>query len=107
MEMLKKIRQAIRSAAPKAEETISYMIPSFKYNGLLVGFGANKKGCSFYPMSGSILDEFAPEIKAYSRTKGALHLDFDKKLPVSLIKKITKARLKQNEKKAALKSKSK
>jgi uncharacterized protein YdhG (YjbR/CyaY superfamily) len=104
-EMLEQIRHAIRSAAPKAEETISYMIPAYKYKGLVVGFGATKKGCSFYVMSGTILDSYAKELKDYTGTKSAVHFELDKKLPLALIKKITKERVRQNEEKAKLKLK--
>jgi uncharacterized protein YdhG (YjbR/CyaY superfamily) len=95
-EILEKMRAIIRSAAPKAEETISYMIACFKYKGLLVGFGATKKGCSFYVMSGTLLNDHKKELKDFSGTKSAIHFDLDKKLPVALIKKLTKERLKQN-----------
>jgi uncharacterized protein YdhG (YjbR/CyaY superfamily) len=104
-EMLEQIRQAIRSAAPKAEEAISYMIPAYKYKGLVVGFGATKKGCSFYVMSGSILESYAKELKDYIGTKSAVHFELDQKLPLALIKKITKERVRQNEAKAKLKLK--
>lgn len=103
--ILEEMRSIIKSAAPKAEETISYMVPTFKYKGPLVGFGTNKKGCSFYPMSGSILNSYIEELKNYKGTKGAVHFELNKKLPVTLIKKITKQRLKQNEEKERFKSK--
>jgi uncharacterized protein YdhG (YjbR/CyaY superfamily) len=50
---LEKLRRAIRAAAPKAEECISYQLPAYRQNGMLVGFGATAKHCTFYLMSGT------------------------------------------------------
>jgi uncharacterized protein YdhG (YjbR/CyaY superfamily) len=103
---LEKIRAAIRSAVPQgAEECISYIMPAFRYKGALVAYAAFKQHCSFFPMSGRVLDEFADEVKSYRTAKGTLQFPQDKPLPAALVKKMVKARVVQNEAKAAAKQK--
>ena len=71
---LEDLRTAIRSVVPDAEECISYQIPAFRVRGgIVAGFKATNKGCSYYPFSGSVLKAVAPFIRTYNRTKGALH----------------------------------
>lgn len=96
-EMLEEMRGIIRSAVPKAEELISYMIPCYKLNGFLVGFGNHKKGCSFYAMHATIGKVFPKELKDYDVSASTIHFMAGKKLPAALIKKIIKYRVKQNE----------
>jgi len=99
---LEKLRATIRAAAPKdATEEISYGMPAFRYKGGLVGYAAFKAHCSFFPMSGSLLDDFAGELKDYRTSKGTLQFAQDKPLPAALVKKMVKARVAQNEEKAA------
>ena len=99
---LEKMRAAIRSAAPReATEAISYGMPAFKYKGALVGYAAFKSHCSFFPMSASLLDDFADEVKNYRTAKGTLQFAVDKPLPAALVKKMVKARVAQNEAKKA------
>ena len=104
-EMLEEMRAIIHSAAPKAEEVISYMIPCYKLNGMLVGFGKHAKGCSFYAMHATIGKVFPKELKGYDVVASTIHFEAGKKLPAALIKKITKYRIKQNEDRAKAKSK--
>jgi len=104
-EMLEEMRYIIRSAAPKAEEGISYMIPCYKLNGYLVGFGKHKKGCSFYAMHATIGNVFPKELKDIEHKASTIHFMAGKKLPAALIKKIIKFRVKQNEERAKQKSK--
>jgi uncharacterized protein YdhG (YjbR/CyaY superfamily) len=95
---LKKVRAMIRSAAPReATEAISYGIPAFKYNGMLVAYAAFKDHCSFFPASGELLREFADELKDYPCSKGTIRFAMDKPLPAALIKKLVKARVAKNE----------
>lgn len=95
---LEKVRAMIRAAAPaEAEECISYGMPAFRYQGALVGYGAFKKHCSFFPMSAAMLDEFADEVAPYRTAKGTLRFAPDKPLPAALVKKMVKARVRQNE----------
>ncbi len=95
---LEKVRAMIRAAAPaEAEECISYGMPAFRYQGALVGYGAFKQHCSFFPMSAAMLDEFADEVAPYRTAKGTLRFAPDKPLPAALVKKMVKARVRQNE----------
>ena len=96
--MLERLRRTIKAAAPQASEVISYGMPSYKVNGTAVaGFAAAKAHCGFYPMSGSYVAEHQDELKGYATSKGAIRLPLDKPLPVALVKKIVKARMKENE----------
>ncbi len=93
---LEKLRKTIRAAAPDAEECISYMIPAFRLNGLLVGFGAAAKHCSFYPMSSTTVAAFRDDLKDFDTSKGTIRFQPDKPLPVALVRKLVKARIKEN-----------
>ena len=94
-EILQKIRLTIRKAAPKAEEAISYMIPTFKLNGNLVHFAAFKKHIGFYPAPRG-KEAFSEEISAYGGGKGTLQFRLDEPIPYALIRKIVKFRVKEN-----------
>lgn len=100
--MLQNIRQTIAKAAPNAVETISYGIPKFKQYGNLVHFAGYKNHIGFYPGAGAI-ETFKKELAAYKLSKGTLQFPLDKKLPLALITKIVKYRVKQDEEKAAAK----
>ena len=92
---LEKLRKAIRAAAPKAEECISYQLPAFRLNGrFLVAYGAAKNHCAFYP--GGIVGTLKEELKDYDTSKGAIRFPPNKPLPSSLVKKIVKLRIAQN-----------
>jgi len=105
---LQKIRATIRSAAPReATEAISYGIPAFKYNGMLVAYAAFANHCSFFPASGELLKEFADELKDYPCSKGTIRFSLDQPLPSALVKKLVKARVAKNEAKIAAKGKRK
>jgi len=99
---LKQIREAIRAAAPKAEEVISYQMPGYKQNGMLFFFAGYKNHIGFYPTASGIKN-FKNEIAKYKWSKGAVQFPLDEPLPLPLIKKIVKFKLKENEEKAALK----
>jgi uncharacterized protein YdhG (YjbR/CyaY superfamily) len=92
--VLSKLRNTIRSIVPKAEECISYRIPAFRLDGVVVaGFCATAKGCSYFPFSGSTLKALADDLRAYSQTKSSLHFHPDKPLPAALVRKLIKARV--------------
>ncbi len=98
---LNKIRAMIRSAVPpEATETISYGIPTFQYKGSLVAFAAFSRHCSFFPMSATLIAEF-DELQQYDTSKGTIRFPVDKPPSAALIKKLVKARVAQNERKAA------
>jgi uncharacterized protein YdhG (YjbR/CyaY superfamily) len=100
---LEKLRQTIKAAAPDAEEVISYGMPSFKYHGMLVGFAAAKEHYGFYPWNLTTIDEFKEDLKPFGTSKGAIRFPVDKPLPTALIKKIVKARIKENVEKEKMK----
>jgi uncharacterized protein YdhG (YjbR/CyaY superfamily) len=94
-ERLKQIRQTIKTSAPKAEEVISYGMPAFKYHGMLVYFAAFKNHIGFYALpSGN--EAFQKELSVYKQGKGSIQFPLDKPLPLALIKKIVKFRVKEN-----------
>jgi len=94
-EILENIRQTIKKTAPGAEEAISYQIPTFKLNGNLVHFAAFKNHIGFYPApSGSAA--FKTELSVYKSGKGSVQFPMDKPMPLALIKKIVKYRVKEN-----------
>jgi len=99
---LEKLRVTIKKAAPKAEEVISYQMPAFKYHGILVYFAGYKKHIGFYPTSSGIA-AFKQEFSNYKWSKGAVQFPIDKPLPISLITRIVKFRVKENLEKANLK----
>lgn len=93
-DVLEKLRQTIKSSAPEAEEVISYGLPAFRYHGMLVYFAAFKNHCSFFP--GSIVEKMKNELKNYKTSKGTIQFTAEKPLPAALVKKIIKARVKEN-----------
>ncbi|MES2014363.1 MAG: DUF1801 domain-containing protein [Patescibacteria group bacterium] len=98
--LLRKMRAAIRKAAPKAEEAISYGIPTYKLSGNLVHFGAFKDHVSFFPTSSGTA-AFEKEISKYKVSKGTIQFPLDKPLPLGLITKIVRFRVRENLKKVS------
>jgi len=97
--ILQQLRNTIKKAAPKAEEVISYNMPAFKQNTVLVYFAGYDNHIGFYPTP-SALDAFKKEIAVYKNSKGAVQFPFDAPLPLALITKMVKFRVAQtNEKK--------
>jgi uncharacterized protein YdhG (YjbR/CyaY superfamily) len=95
---LEKLRKAIRAAAPKAAECLAYSLPAFRLNGkLLVAFGAARNHCAFYPMSASMVEAHREELKGYSTSKGTIRFQADRGLPDTLIRKLVKARIAENQ----------
>jgi uncharacterized protein YdhG (YjbR/CyaY superfamily) len=104
--ILKQVRVTVKKAAPKAEETISYKIPAFTFHGRLVYFAAFKKHIGFYPRASGI-EAFKKELSVYKGARGSVQFPIDKPMPLALITKIVKFRVKENLLKAEVKSKSK
>ena len=99
--VLERLRKTIRSAAPKAEECISYGLPAFRLNGrLLVAIGAAANHCAFYPMSSSTVAAHKDELKDYHTSKGTIRFQVDKPLPGTLVRKLVRARIAENEARA-------
>jgi len=94
---LEKLRKAISAAAPRAVECISYQLPSFRLDGrLLVAFGSAAHHYALYPMSAATVAAHAEELRDYETSKGTIRFQFDKPLPVALVKKLVKARIAEN-----------
>jgi uncharacterized protein YdhG (YjbR/CyaY superfamily) len=104
--MLKQLRETIIKAAPGAEELISYQMPAYKYHGTLVYFAGYKNHIGFYPTASGI-EAFKKELSVYKGAKGSVQFPLDKPLPVSLISKIVKFRMKENLETASVKAKAK
>ena len=95
---LEKLRKTIKAAAPKAEEHISYGLAAFRLDGrVLVGFGAAKNHCAFYPWSGTTVAAHEDLLKGYDTSKGTIRFPANKPLPVALVRKLVKARIAENE----------
>ena len=93
---LEQLRRTIKAAAPKAQECISYQLAAFRQDGMLVAYGATGNHCAFYLMSGSTLDGLQSELKNYDTSKGTIRFQADKPLPVTLVRKLVKARVAEN-----------
>jgi uncharacterized protein YdhG (YjbR/CyaY superfamily) len=92
---LETIRTAIKKAAPKSVEVISYGMPAFKQNKVLVYFAVGKNHIGFYPTPNPI-KVFSKELEGFKTSKGAIQFPLDKKFPLILISKITKFRVKED-----------
>ena len=96
---LNKVRAVIRSVAPpEATEGISYGIPTFKYKGMLASFAAFSDHCSLFPGAGPTI-EFKNELKNFQTSKGTIRFAPNKPLPATLLKRLMKARIAENERK--------
>ena len=93
--ILQELRQTIKKAAPKAEEVISYNMPGYKLNGMLVWYAGYKNHIGFYPKP-SGLKAFEKELSGYKSSKGAVQFPIDKPMPLSLVTRIVKMRIKEN-----------
>jgi len=105
-EILEKVRATIRKAAPEAEETINYSIPTFTLKGNLIHFAAFEKHIGFYPTP-SGMEKFKVELTGYKGAKGSVQFPLDKPIPYDLISRIVTFRVKENLEKAAAKRKKK
>jgi uncharacterized protein YdhG (YjbR/CyaY superfamily) len=94
-EILENLRQIIKTTAPKAEETISYKIPTFKLNGNLVHFAAFKNHIGFYPTPSGI-EKFKKELSTFETSKGTIKFPLDQPIPFDLVKKIVEFRVREN-----------
>lgn len=95
--VLRELRRSIKAAAPKARESISYHIPYYSQNGRLAYFSVSSKHCSFHWISAEDKKTFSRELARQEVVGQTLHIPRGKKVPVTLIKKIVKSRLKSNE----------
>ena len=100
--LLEQLKLTIRKAAPDAEEVISYNMPAFKYYGMLLYFAAYNNHIGLYPMASGIR-AFKKELLIYKCSIGTVQLPLDRPLPMRLITKIVKYRVKENFDKEAIK----
>jgi uncharacterized protein YdhG (YjbR/CyaY superfamily) len=103
-EILQKLRETIRKAAPEALETINYAMPTFKLHGNLVHFAAYKSHIGFYPAPSGIA-AFKNDLKGFKTSKGAIQFPIDKPLPFDIITKVVKYRVTENKERAEKKAK--
>lgn len=93
---MRDMREKILAISPTAEEIVSYGMPAFRVDGVIIcGLKAAKKHVGYYPFSGSILHLFDKDLAQYSCTKSALHVPIDAPLSKALLKKLITARLQQ------------
>jgi len=105
-ELLNKLRNFILQEVPQAEEVISYKMPAYKLNGMLVYFAGYEKHIGFYP-TGSGIKHFEQEIQNYKYSKGTIQFPLDQELPYDLIRRIIQFRVQEIELKLAAKKLSK
>ena len=93
---LEEMRAAIREVAPTAVESISYGLPYYDYRGRLAWFGLMKTHVGLY-LRPPVIEEHRAELAAYGTTKSAIHFPLDEPVPVSLVKKLVRARMRKND----------
>ena len=101
--LLQQMRNAIKEAAPEAQEVISYNMPAFKLNGVLVYYAAWKNHVALYPAS-AFNSDFADDLSAYKHSKGTLQFPIEEGIPIDLVKKIVLYRVHENQEKAQKKA---
>jgi len=94
--ILQRLRKTIKAAAPDAEEIISYRMPAYRQDGMLVYFAAFKDHCSFFGVSDTIRRKFSAELKPFMAGKGTFRFTPDRPIPDDLVTRIVKARLAEN-----------
>jgi len=92
---LRKLRSAIKEAAPEAEESISYGMPTFKLNGNLVHFAAYKKHIGFY-LPSSVIFAFKEKLSVYKQSQGAVQFPIDRPMPLDTVIEMVRFRVKEN-----------
>lgn len=105
-EILEKIRVAIREAAPGAEETIKYQIPTFTLKGNLISFAAFKKHIGLYPAPAGTR-KLQEELSPYRSAKASIKFPLDQPIPFTLISRTVKARVKEHLERATAREKKK
>jgi uncharacterized protein YdhG (YjbR/CyaY superfamily) len=93
--LLQKLRKCIQTAAPEAQEKISYGMPTFYLKGNLVHFAGYQRHIGFYPTP-SAVQEFQNELASYKTSKGAVQFPLDQDLPLELITRMVKFRVQEN-----------
>jgi uncharacterized protein YdhG (YjbR/CyaY superfamily) len=101
---LQELRKTIRAAAPMAEEVVSYRMPAFRQDGMLVWYAGFRDHCSFFVGSTVVLRKFAHELRPFARGKGTLRFTPQQPLPEALVRRIVRARVAENAGRAAKKN---
>lgn len=93
---LQELRAMLKKILPDGEEKVHYGVPAIQLNGKsIAGYASAKKHCSYFPHSGALLEPMADQLTKYEFSKGTLHFPVDKCLPITLVRKLVKARLQQ------------
>ncbi len=101
---LTKMCGVIRSVVPEGTtETFSYRVPTFHYNGPLIGFAAFESHCSLFPFNPSVMEQFPTGFEKYELSKGTIRFPVGRPIPGALLKRLVKARIAQNEAKKSRK----
>jgi uncharacterized protein YdhG (YjbR/CyaY superfamily) len=100
---LQQLRKTIRDVAPDAEEVLSYGIPAFRQNGMLVYYAAFKDHCSFFAGSVTVLRKFAKELKPFAAGKGTLQFTPQRPIPPALVRRLVRERITENASRVAAK----
>jgi uncharacterized protein YdhG (YjbR/CyaY superfamily) len=93
---LRRLRKTIKAAAPDADEVISYRMPAFRQNGMLVYYAAFSDHCSLFVGSAQVRRQFSAELKPFEAGKGTVRFTPDRPLPADLVTRIVKARVAEN-----------
>jgi uncharacterized protein YdhG (YjbR/CyaY superfamily) len=101
--VLEELRQVIRETAPDVEEMISYGIPAFKHQGMLVYFAVYKKHCTFFVGNATLIKEMGDALKGYKTVTSGVHFTSEKPLPAELVRDIVLKRMAENAAKMAAK----
>jgi uncharacterized protein YdhG (YjbR/CyaY superfamily) len=101
--ILERFRKAILQAAPGSEEIISYNMPAYRQNGILVYFAAHKEHIGFYPADTSFHDVFKGDLANFQISKGTIRFPMNNEIPIDFIERIVKYRVKQNQVRSELK----
>ncbi|MEA2572997.1 MAG: hypothetical protein QOH93_295 [Chloroflexia bacterium] len=105
--LLQAVRATVKAAAPGAEERMSYQMPTFKLDGILVYFAAWKSHIGLYPAAGRVFEAFSDELSRYQTAKGSIRFPMNEPLPLELISRIVQFRVAENREKAAAKGRTK
>ena len=97
---LQALREIIRSEAPDAEECISYQMPAFRLNGMLLGFAAASNHCALYAWNGTTVEAFKDALKGYDTSEGTIRFTPDKPLPEALVRRLVREKVRINAAKA-------
>ena len=93
---MEKLRQTIKTLVPDVQEYLSYKMPAYYYQGMLCGFAAFKKHCSYFPWDSKTVEQFKDELKDFKTSAGTIQFTPEKPIPDDLLQKILLARVKAN-----------